>query len=277
MTKARNLADNALTTVSPTELGYVDGVTSPIQTQLDAKLATTTAASTYLASATAATTYIPNTLTSTTGDLIYASAANTPARLAAGSSGQVLTANGAGVAPSYQTPSTAPLTLIASTTATSGVITFSNIPTHKSLRAVIYGTATAQQPPLGITFNGNTNNSYITLLLGYNSASPYILLQNPAGGALHTQPNTFWYVNRFLGNGAVFNAIVDFPSSGMSRTQKAMMGWSNYDGNAGVTTPTWSTGTHTLGTAAAITSLSFFAASGGGSGNSSTIDLYAYL
>jgi len=37
MTKARNLADNALTTVSPTELGYVDGVTSPIQTQLDAK------------------------------------------------------------------------------------------------------------------------------------------------------------------------------------------------------------------------------------------------
>jgi hypothetical protein len=37
MTKARNLADNALTTVSPTELGYVDGVTSPIQTQIDAK------------------------------------------------------------------------------------------------------------------------------------------------------------------------------------------------------------------------------------------------
>jgi hypothetical protein len=37
MTKARNLADNALTTVSPTELGYVDGVTSSIQTQLDAK------------------------------------------------------------------------------------------------------------------------------------------------------------------------------------------------------------------------------------------------
>ena len=37
MTKARNLADNALTTVSPTELGYVDGVTSSIQTQLDTK------------------------------------------------------------------------------------------------------------------------------------------------------------------------------------------------------------------------------------------------
>ena len=37
MTKARNLADNALTTVSPTELGYLDGVTSAVQTQIDTK------------------------------------------------------------------------------------------------------------------------------------------------------------------------------------------------------------------------------------------------
>jgi len=39
----------------------------------------------------------------TTGDLLYASGANTLARLAGGTSGDVLTANGAGVAPSYQT------------------------------------------------------------------------------------------------------------------------------------------------------------------------------
>ena len=49
MTKARDLANagTALTTVSATELGYLDGVTSAVQTQMDAKLATTTAASTY--------------------------------------------------------------------------------------------------------------------------------------------------------------------------------------------------------------------------------------
>ena len=49
MTKARDLANasTALSAVSATELGYVDGVTSAIQTQLDAKLATATAASTY--------------------------------------------------------------------------------------------------------------------------------------------------------------------------------------------------------------------------------------
>ena len=45
--------------VSTTELGYLDGVTSAIQTQIDAKLATATAASTYLTTSTAATTYVP--------------------------------------------------------------------------------------------------------------------------------------------------------------------------------------------------------------------------
>ena len=45
MTKARDLANasTALSAVSATELGYVDGVTSAIQTQLDAKAASSTA------------------------------------------------------------------------------------------------------------------------------------------------------------------------------------------------------------------------------------------
>jgi len=49
MTKARDLANasTALSAVTATELGYVDGVTSAIQTQIDAKLATSTASSTY--------------------------------------------------------------------------------------------------------------------------------------------------------------------------------------------------------------------------------------
>ena len=44
MSKARDLANagTALTTVSATELGYVDGVTSAIQTQIDTKAPSTT-------------------------------------------------------------------------------------------------------------------------------------------------------------------------------------------------------------------------------------------
>lgn len=76
LTTGKALQSNASTgaieasSVTNTELGYVSGVTSAIQTQLDAK--------------------VPKTLTTTTGDMIYASSANTPARLAVGSSGQVL-------------------------------------------------------------------------------------------------------------------------------------------------------------------------------------------
>ena len=46
-------------TVSATELGYLDGVTSAIQTQIDAKLATSTAASTYAPLASPALTGVP--------------------------------------------------------------------------------------------------------------------------------------------------------------------------------------------------------------------------
>jgi len=46
-------------TVSSTEIGYVDGVTSAIQTQIDSKLATTTAASTYAPLASPALTGVP--------------------------------------------------------------------------------------------------------------------------------------------------------------------------------------------------------------------------
>lgn len=58
MSKARDLANGAtaLSAVSATELGYVDGVTSAIQTQIDTKLASSTAATTYQAINTAVST-----------------------------------------------------------------------------------------------------------------------------------------------------------------------------------------------------------------------------
>ena len=84
MTKARDIASAipAPSTVDAAELGYLDGVTSAIQTQLDAKTAKATL--------------------TTTGDIYYASAANTPARLAIGSTSNVLTV--AGGIPSWAAP-----------------------------------------------------------------------------------------------------------------------------------------------------------------------------
>ena len=83
MTKARDLANSAaaFSAVSATELGYVDGVTSAIQTQIDGKQAVNANVSTtelgYLDGVTSAIqtqvdAKIAKTLTSTTGDIIYA-------------------------------------------------------------------------------------------------------------------------------------------------------------------------------------------------------------
>ena len=78
MTKARDIANagTALATVDPTELGYLNGVTSAVQTQMDAKLPTATASSTYLPTATASSTYLP-TATAASTYLTVATAATT--------------------------------------------------------------------------------------------------------------------------------------------------------------------------------------------------------
>ena len=77
MSKARDLANagTALTTVSATELGYLDGVTSAVQTQLNAQ--------------------IPKSTVTTKGDLLVATGSGTIVRQGVGTDGQVLTANSA--------------------------------------------------------------------------------------------------------------------------------------------------------------------------------------
>jgi len=135
MTKARDLANagTALGAVSATELGYVDGVTSAIQTQIDTKAPSSTAVTlTGTQTLTNKTLTNPviasvvnNTLTSTTGDMIYASAANTPARLGIGSSAQVLTV--AGGIPSWSTPVSGSMTLLSTTTLSGATVTVSSI------------------------------------------------------------------------------------------------------------------------------------------------------
>jgi hypothetical protein len=123
MSKARDIASAAPapSTVSATEIGYLDGVTSAIQTQLDAKTA-------------------KSTLT-TTGDIYYASAANTPARLGIGTASQLLAVNSGATAPEWvAAPSSGGMTLISTTTLSGATTTLSSIPqTFNSLYLVVTG------------------------------------------------------------------------------------------------------------------------------------------
>ena len=90
--------------------------------------------------------FINNTLTTTTGDIIYASAANTPARLAIGSTGNVLTVSG-GV-PAWSAPAggkvlqvvegvTTTSTNIATTTLTDTTITATITPSSASSKVLV--------------------------------------------------------------------------------------------------------------------------------------------
>ena len=79
--------------VTATEMGYLDGVTSDIQTQLDTKLSSVADNSVTLAKMAGGT----------DGNLITYDASGDPAYVTTGTSGQVLTSGGTGVAPTFQT------------------------------------------------------------------------------------------------------------------------------------------------------------------------------
>jgi hypothetical protein len=121
MTKARDIASAipAPSTVDATELGFLDGVTSAIQTQIDAKTA-------------------KSTLT-TKGDIYAASAASTPARLAVGANGTTLVADSSeSVGMKWATPAAGGMTLISTTTLSGSSTVLSSIPsTYNNLYLII--------------------------------------------------------------------------------------------------------------------------------------------
>jgi hypothetical protein len=158
MTKARDIASAAPapSTVSATELGYLDGVTSALQTQLDAKTA-------------------KSTLT-TTGDIYYASAANTPARLGIGSTGNVLTV--ASGIPSWAAPAAAAsgLTLVKQQTIGTSVSTvtvssaFSS--SYDNYRILISGGSGANTGSITMQLGSTTSGYYLAGFYQSYSATP---------------------------------------------------------------------------------------------------------
>jgi hypothetical protein len=167
MSKARDLANagTALTTVSATELGYLDGVTSAVQTQINAKQAVVSGVNDteigYLDGVTSAIqtqldAKIAKTLTTTTGDIIYASSANTPARLGIGTTDQILKVT-AGV-PAWATPAVASsgLTKLVATT-------FSAVSSYSAPAATF--SATYNQYLILVEITSNSANTDIRMRL----------------------------------------------------------------------------------------------------------------
>jgi hypothetical protein len=95
---------------------------------------------------------IQKTLTTTTGDIIYASSANTPARLGIGSTGQVLSISG-GI-PAWSTIASGSMTLLSTTTLSGASTTISSISgSYKDLKIVIRDWATASNGQVYVRLN----------------------------------------------------------------------------------------------------------------------------
>jgi hypothetical protein len=191
MSKARDLANagTALTTVSATELGYLDGVTSAVQTQIDSKIGSASA--------------INPTIVDAKGDLIAATASDTVARLAVGANDTVLTADSStATGLKWATPAAGGMTLL-STTTLSGTTTS------------VTGVSGSYTQLFVRILNPVFNTGGAQIYLGFNSTTSTFWYNNfqSSGTALAANTTTTWITNGFnqdnTGGGMIYSCLID--------------------------------------------------------------------
>lgn len=214
LTASRALASDvsgkvAVSAVTSTELGYVSGVTSALQTQLNAKapLTGTGTSGTWPISITgdAATTDGKSFGTFTAaGGIAYATSTTALAATAAGTSGQVLTSNGAS-APTWSTIATGGMTLLGTLTTTSGTTqTLSSLDLstytflYISVSAVAYTSAGSRALLLsGAAMTGlysaGDNVTALAIIQLLSAGSPGFTIAGTNGSLISTQQTSSGY------------------------------------------------------------------------------------
>ena len=176
MSKARDLASAAPapSTVSATELGYVDGVTSAIQTQIDGKQAVVSGVTDteigYLDGVTSAiqtqiNAQIPKSIVDAKGDIIAATAADTVSKLTVGANDTVLTADSStatGLKWAAPAGGAGNMALITSGTTNSGSsFTVSGLSSYTEILILMYSQRiTNASRVLSLRLNGNSGSNY---------------------------------------------------------------------------------------------------------------------
>jgi len=131
----------------------------------------------------------------TTGDILYASAANTPARLGIGSTSQVLTV--AGGVPTWNDPVAGGMTLITTTTVdnSTGTYTYSSLGSYKHILIVgeqMTQSGAAAAAEWKMRFNGDSTASYTYSVLQANGAAAASAICNagstPVAGMIMCSP-----------------------------------------------------------------------------------------
>ena len=236
MTKARDLANagTALTTVDATELGYLDGVTSAIQTQVDAKTAKATL--------------------TTKGDVYAATAASTVARLAVGANNTVLTADSNySTGLKWATPAAGGLTLInaGGTTLTGASVSITSIPTtYVNLLVIVRNFKPASDgQELNLQFNSDTGTNYSSVVANGTSLTVNTIWMRITDAADDT-----------VADGAAATTIYDYANTATVRIANGLY-WGNSSGNTSLFHYRQYGGIY-KSTGTAITSIQFKSSSG---------------
>ena len=194
---------------------------------------------------------IQPTIIDAAGDLIYGASNDTPARLAIGTAGQVLTVNSGATAPEWATPASGSLTQIATQNmAGLNTVTFSTIPqTYRFL--VVQGTnlVTAANQELAMRFNGVTSSTYFRVYVRSDSATA-----NSSGA----QP--YFRIGDTGVSGAPSAVFHTVPNYTIANTNKGYFGVCN---NHGGQLLEWHIGGNSTDVDAAVTSITVYAATGG--------------
>ena len=259
MTKARDIASAipAPSTVSSAELGYLDGVTSAIQTQVDAKTA-------------------KSTLT-TTGDIYYASAANTPARLAIGSTSNVLTV--AGGIPSWAAPAggwSPDLTLLSTTAIDSGATSVEIAVSAYDYYAILWKNVSANAGALfslKINASSTAANYKAQLQIEAKAVGATTPAYTDTGAQRYSGNGGFLYIAK-KGNAGSSTNFIDGVINviGGKNTGAKSVWWTTNPSAAGNTNAMGSTGSGVFGNSAAISSFTIL--SSDGNFNAGTVEIY---
>lgn len=197
--------------------------------------------------------YIPNTLVDAKGDILTATAADTPARLAAGTNGQYLSSNSStATGLEWVTASSGGMTLLETLTLSGASVTSSAIPsTYNDLRIIVRN------------YRPSTNAAHMQCRINSDSNARYSALNFMPQSYTQTMNETAWTFHLSQNSGANSTAIaqlmiIDYASA----TWK--MGWAMSVANDSTTATNTEFNIYKLvyNQTAAISTLTFFPASG---------------
>ena len=206
---------------------------------------------------------IPKTLTTTTGDIIYASAPNTPARLGVGNTGEILMASGGVVGWARHNGA---LLAAGSLTSTSQFLSVSSLPqTYRHLRVIVRNAKSSSSSDSYIAgFINASYDNFVSQSLTLDTSSYY-----PGHGA-------GWYLSGGIeglkDNTWTAAAHYEINIFNYSSTTQTKNGHYLGGGQSATDRVQWSSGAFNWNNTAAITSFGFYALNSWAVG--STIEVY---